>query len=278
MKRNLWEPKRRIELSYMKALKKLFKNLEKQIKGITNPFKIISTLKKIARSKEFNDYAEASSLKMATHVFSDVGRTWKEAAKVNGRGKEIHEAIKNELDTQVGTTFREIISNNSRLIKTVPEDMCEYVSSYVAKESMKGKRASEIAEELQEKFPEMNKHRATLIARTETSKASTALTEARSKDVGLNWYVWRSSRDARVRSSHSHLDGVLINWDKPPSPEALKGQKPYGTYQAGGTFNCRCYAEVVVKVSFLKFPMKVHYNNKIVTMTKKQFEAIAESQ
>lgn len=274
MKRNLWEPKRRIELSYTRALRKLFKSLEKAIKGISNPFKMISALRKIAKSKEFTDYAESSAVKMATHVFTDVGKNWREAAKENGKGKEIYKAIQNELDTEVGTTFSEIISSNSKLIKSVPEDMCEYVSSYVAKESMKGKRSTEIAEELQKKFPDLNKNRATLIARTETSKASTALTEARSKDMGLNWYIWRTSQDSRVRDSHQHMEGVLINWSDPPSPEALKGMKPYGKYHAGNTFNDRCYPESIIILNRVKFPAKVYYQGRIQKMTRAEFEKI----
>ena len=275
MKKSLWEPKRRIELAYMRALKKLFKSLEMKIKGINNPFKIINTLKQIAKSKKFKDYAEASALKMATHVFSDVGKNWREAAKENGKGREIYKAIQNELDTEVGSTFKEIISNNSKLIKSVPEDMCEYVSKYVAKESMKGKRASEIAEELQEKFPDLNKNRATLIAKTETSKASTALTEARSKDIGSDWYVWKTSQDGnRVRSSHRKMEGAIINWNNPPSPESLRGVKSYGEYHAGNTFNCRCYPAPIITLSRIKFPAKVYHDGRIQTMTKVQFEKI----
>lgn len=274
MKKSLWEPKRRIELSYMRALKKLFNIIEKTISGINNPFKIISALKNIANSKEFEEYAEASATKMATHVFSDTGKTWRQAARENGKGKEIYNALENELDTGVGATFRNIISENSRLIKSVPENMCEYVSSYVAKESVKGKRSEEIAEELQEKFPHLNKNRATLIARTETSKASTALTEARSKDLGLSWYVWRSSEDSRVRSSHKHMHGVIVNWNDPPSPEKLIGKKSYGNYHSGDFPNCRCYAQPIINLKRIKFPCKVYYQGKIQTMTKAQFEKV----
>lgn len=258
----------------MRSLRKLFRHIESSIKGITNPFKIISTLKEIATSKEFTEHAESIASKMATHVYSSTVRTWRQAARESGKGKEIYKALESELDTQVGMTFRNIISENSRLIKSVPENMCEYVSNYVAKESMKGKRASAIAEELQEKFPALNSNRATLIARTETSKASTALTEARSRDLGLKWYVWRSSEDSRVRSSHSHLEGVLINWNDPPSPEALIGKKSYGKYSPGNIFNCRCYSQPVVNLSRIKFPVKVYYQGKIQRMTKTEFEKL----
>lgn len=274
MKRSLWEPKRRIERSYARALKKIFKFVEKAIVGITDPFSMIGILKSLTQTKEFQEHAETTAMKMATHVFTDAGRTWREAAKVNGQGKSIHEALKNEMGTEVGDVFREIVKENSKLIKTIPESMTEYVSRYVAKEAQKGRRHTDIAKDLQEKFPELNKSRATLIARTESSKASTALTKARSERMGIRWYVWKTSEDSRVRSSHRHMNDVLVNWNDPPDPETLKGEKSHGNYHAGNIFNCRCYAEVVINLKTIKFPAKVYHGGQIQRMTKKEFENI----
>jgi uncharacterized protein with gpF-like domain len=113
-----------------------------------------------------------------------------------------------------------------------------------------------------------------LIARTEVSKTSTALTRARSEDIGIRWYVWKTSEDARVRSSHKHMDNVLISWSSPPSPEKLDGLRSVGHYHAGEIWNCRCYAEPVIEVEYLSWPHKVYCGGQIVKMSRKQFEGI----
>ena len=169
------------------------------------------------------------------------------------------------------------VRTNAWYIKTFPRDIARELTDYIQSESMKGRRAYSIAKELQEIYDEKSIARMNLIARTETSKTQTALTQARAESIGISWYVWRTSEDARVRNSHEHMEGVLIKWSDPPNPEALDPnaeQKPYGSYHAGETFNCRCYPEPVVSLDFLDFPMQVYHSGSIQRMTKAQFENI----
>jgi hypothetical protein len=73
------------------------------------------------------------------------------------------------------------------------------------------------------------------------------------------------------------MEGVLINWNNPPSPEMLSPdgeQAHYGYYHAGDTVNCRCYAEVVVNLEYVDFPAKVYRNNSIARMTRGEFQKI----
>jgi uncharacterized protein with gpF-like domain len=74
------------------------------------------------------------------------------------------------------------------------------------------------------------------------------------------------------------MEGLLINWLDPPSPEELfpdKDTKPYGKYHAGATFNCRCYAEPVVDISFVDFPCRVHRAGIIMAkVSRSSFEQI----
>lgn len=273
--KDLWMPKRRIEIKYKSALKKLMDKMYKHIKDCKTTAEIVRKLKKFAESKEFKEYAERASMQMVTALFSDAGKTWREAAKHNTQGKGIYEALKKEMQSPIGGYVREQVRNNADLIKSIPLDLARDVTEHVGKESMKGRRASSIAEDLQELVPSMSNRKATLIARTEVSKASTALTRARSENIGIKWYIWRTSEDQRVRSSHSHMEGVLINWDNPPSPEKLIGMRHIGYYHAGNIFNCRCYPEPVVSLNFVKWPCKVYHGGKITSMTRKQFEGIA---
>lgn len=214
-------------------------------------------------------------MRMVTSLFGDAGKTWREAARVNNKSKFIYEALRHELNGPIGGAVNFEIQRNAELIKSIPQSLSKDVTDYIAKESFKGRRATEIAKDLQKEIPGMLESKAKLIARTEVSKTSTSLTKARSESMGINWYIWRSCEDQRVRSSHSHMDGVLVNWNNTPSPEKLIGIKStLGHYHAGMCPNCRCYPEVVVSLNLVKWPCKIYYQGKIQTVTRKQFEEI----
>lgn len=273
--KDLWKPKRRIEKMYLKTLKQAMKILQKNLNGLKNSTDILKEIKKFSNSSEFQKFAEGTAMKMVTHLFTDAGRTWREAARENGKGRVIYEALKKELESPLGGAVNYQIKRNAEIIKSLPLDISRQVTQHISQESLKGKRAAQLAEEIKEYFPHITEVKAGLIARTETSKTSTALTKARSEKLGINWYVWRTSKDSRVRNSHGHMDDVLINWDDPPSPEKLIGEKFVGYYHAGNIYNCRCYCEPLVTLDFIEWPHKIYYGGKIQSMTRKQFQAIA---
>lgn len=45
-------------------------------------------------------------------------------------------------------------------------------------------------------------------------------------------YIWRTSGDSKVRSTHAENDGKIFAWDSPPE-----------TGHPGEDYNCRCWAE-----------------------------------
>lgn len=273
---DLWEPKRRIEEQYKRALLRIMRNLEDTVKGITEPNKIIELLQGLYATDTFTKYAEAEASKMVTSLFTDAGRTWRQAAKRNSKGSTVYNALMHELNGPVGARVAAQIERNARIIKTLPLDVSKNLTAYIAKESQKGRRAQDIAEEIQLKFPSSSKAKANLIARTEVSKTSTALNRARSENLGIDWYMWRTSEDSRVRDSHRVMDLVLVRWNDPPSPEALAGEtKTFGHYHAGDIFNCRCYPEPVITLDLIKWPCKVYYKGTIQRITRAQFEKIA---
>ena len=177
------------------------------------------------------------------------------------------------------------MKENADLISTLPKNIADDVAAYVDREAMKGRRASDIADEIRRMFPEKTRARAELIARTQVSMTQTNLVQARAEDLGLDWYVWRAcggnNGDGRTRSSHRHMSGVLIRWSDPPAPEDLFPLRrvdgsPYnntlGHYHAGCCPNCRCYPEPVVDLDLLKFPIRVYQNGHVERMSRKRFE------
>jgi SPP1 gp7 family putative phage head morphogenesis protein len=270
---DLWAPKRRIEQAYRNALRASMQSLEDLLTGLDDPIEIIRQIKQFTLSKAFTIYAEATATKMVTHLFTDAGRTWRQAARKNSQGRLIYEALRKEMQGPVGSAVYHQIHRNAGIIKSLPFDISRKVNEHILTESMKGTRASDIAQQIKAFFPETTKAKANLIARTETSKTSTALTQARSESIGVNWYIWRTSEDARVRDSHKLMDGVLVQWTDPPSPEALDGEKSVGHYHAGEIFNCRCYAEPIIDLDLISWPAKVYTGGNIQRMTRKQFES-----
>jgi SPP1 gp7 family putative phage head morphogenesis protein len=268
---------KRIENAYMYTLNRLFKSMNKFIGATQDPQDIIRRLNIYASSQAYKNWCDEIALNVATQVNSGVSATWREASRKAGRGSELYSAILEELQKPTGGAFSQIVRENAEIIKTFPLNISEELTEYIARESVEGRRGSDIMTDLVKRFPEVAKSRLQLIARTEVSKSQSALTQARAASLGLNWYVWRTSEDARVRSAHRHMEGVLINWNNPPSPEMLSPdgeQAHYGYYHAGDTFNCRCYAEVVVNLEYVDFPAKVYRNNHIARMTRGEFQKI----
>lgn len=270
----LWEPKRRIEKSYQNAITRLLNSIWNNVKNLTDPLAIDQAIRNMVNSRAFKSYVESAAMKMVTGLFADNGRTWRQASRSNMQGKMIHEMLKQNVSGRVGVSLQQQIDRNARLISTLPLDVSKHVTNHIKERSLAGKRAETIAEEIQQMFPGSSKARAALIARTEVSKVSTALTRARSEDIGIKWYVWRTSNDARVRSSHNIMSHVLIPWSSPPSPERLDNLRSVGYYHAGEIWNCRCYCSPLIELEYLTWPHKVYYSGQIILMTKQQFIGI----
>lgn len=101
-------------------------------------------------------------------------------------------------------------------------------------------RAEELAKELAA-TGQVTRSRAALIARTETARASSGLTQARAMHIGADSYIWRTAGDADVRKEHRKHNGKVFKWSDPPIA-GTNGMR----YHAGAGPNCRCYPEPVV--------------------------------
>lgn len=276
MDNNQWSPKRRLELQFQHSLNKVGLSMQESIEGLTDPFEITNVIRSWLHNMTFHHFAESTAENLVSTLLKSGATTWRMAARENSNGRIIYEALRKELQGPVGSSVASQINRNAEIIKSLPLDVARQVTSYIDDEAIKGRRAEDIADDIQRKFSGITRNKAALIARTETSKTSTALTQARSENVGLDWYRWRTSEDGRVRDSHRHMEGVLVKWIDPPSPERLEGAKnPPAPYHAGNIWNCRCYPEPVVNLDYVKWPVKVYWNGSIAMMTRSQFEKIA---
>lgn len=226
-------------------------------------------------SQEYSDFVMSTVERMVTGLNTGNYSTWRKAAREATKGNMLYRALLEEMKTGISSSIKNQIMENANLIRTLPTDTAQKVVHNITEEAYKGKRASEIARIIQEETSEHSRASAKLIARTEVSKATTALTKARSEDLGLKWYVWRTALDGdRVRKSHRNMEGVLVAWSNPPSPEALVGEPSVGNYHAGNIWNCRCYPEPLISVDDVTWPHKVYYQGTIRKMGKREFEQL----
>lgn len=280
LRKTPWTMPHRLEHNYFRALLNITEQLSDMISGQSDPARIIALLENVFHWPQFQRYADLTASNFVTHLMAENARSWREAAREGGKGRLMYAALMKELQGPVGGVVSDLIQQNAKLIRTLPLDISERVTQYIGEETRKGRRAAGIAEEIQKMFPEASRAKASLIARTEVSKSHTALTRARSEDVGITSYEWLTSEDQRVRSSHAHMRNVIVFWDDPPQPEKLlpEDKQPKtipAPYHAGNIWNCRCIAAIYVDPKILHWPHKVFRNKEIHTMTLSQFQQLS---
>ena len=268
-----WKTIMPIEQSFENAIFKLnslFQSLANSSNGNTQEYQ--RKMDEFQNTEEFDKYINSAVKRMVTPITVLNMRTWRLAAKKATRGNKLYNMLMAEINAGIKSDIENQVHENSLLIKTLPHDVAAKVCSEIEKSAFEGKRATTIAQEIRTYTDNYTKASAKLIARTEVSKATTALTKARCDNLDLKWYVWRTSLDGdRVRESHRIMEGVLIRWDNPPSPELLNDEQSVGNYHAGNIWNCRCYPEPLLDVNDVKWPHKVHLNGQIRSMTKTEF-------
>lgn len=126
---------------------------------------------------------------------------------------------------------------NVRLIKSIPEEYFKNIATIVNEGVTRGNRASSIISQIL-KLNNKNRNRAKLIARDQTSKVSSAVSQARQESLNIKKYRWRTSEDERVRDTHRRNNGKIFSWNKPPKDTGHPGQD----------IQCRCVAEPIIEL------------------------------
>jgi uncharacterized protein with gpF-like domain len=273
MKFTAWEARRSIENSYKSALRKLGRFLVGLIEADDTITDITGKLAALTSSDAMGVWAQSLAKTFITHTLEENARTWRQAAAKSGQGRQIYNALQHEFEGPVGKRVRELIDDNAKYIKSVPQEVAQQLTRHVASEAFGGARNAYKTDEFKTYVGDMANWHAKLISRTESAKAMSALTQARSENLGHDWYLWHTAEDQRVRESHAHMDGVLCRFSDPPSPEAIIGiRSTLGRYNAGNCPNCRCYSEPIILWDEVAWPAKVCVGNSIVRMGKAQFQ------
>lgn len=261
----------RLEAIYRREIEKLFEQYA-QFPTFETLGELNARMVEYAQAKNFlQGFAEELALKMITQVAVANARSWRAAATQSSKGKEIYSMLRSEMSGVVGSRVNALVRENADYIRSIPRNVAQAVTQHIQEQQIKGLRSSAIIKDLRPYMHNLRDFEIRRIARTEVAKADTAITRARAEDLHLNWYQWQTSEDARVRPSHRKMDQIVINWNDPPSPEALAREKSVGHYHAGNIYNCRCVALPITSLDELSYPVRVYVSGQIKRLSRKQF-------
>lgn len=273
MKYSIWGQSKRIENEYLKTLYTLCNMFKKIAQSVGEDQELyVQRMNQFQNSYQYEKYIMSAVKRMVTSLEEINARTWREAARKSTRSNFLYSLLMEELKQSKKVIIDDQVLQSANLIKTLPNDVAQKVVKNIEEEVLKGKRARSIEKIISQETDKHSRASARLIARTEVSKTQSALTQARAQTLDLQWYVWRTALDGnRVRPSHRLMEGVLVNWRDPPSPEQLAGEKNVGYYHAGNIWNCRCYSDPLLDIDDAKWPHKVYKNGQIRMMSKREF-------
>ena len=234
---------RRAEQAFARQLNKIAEQVGVIVKGFAPQGFVHNAPELNAVLRRYSDllkpWAVAVSERMINEVSKRDEKAWHEAGREIGRalGQEIRKA-------PTGAVMKQRMAEQVDLITSLPLEAAKRVHELTIRALSDSTRAKETAAEIM-RTGHVTKSRAMLIARTETSRTVTAMTQARAEHIGSEGYIWRTAEDSDVRELHRKLNGKFIPWDDPP----IAGENGERAH-AGSIYNCRCYAEPVIPDDF----------------------------
>ena len=269
-------PGKKIERAYANGMHQILKRVLPPLKKDQSFHEWLAEIAARSQAKDVQEASDFLARKMVQWTNVKNAKTWREAAERSQHGRKLYKLLQHEMQGATGIRVAAIIKANAAYISSIPLTQASILVDEITKAQQMGARPATISKMMRSRWPALLRSRVNLIARTETAKASTALTEARCAELNIDWYAWLTSKDVRVRPSHFKMNNVIVPWSEAPDPEALIGEKSsLGHYHAGACPNCRCTQRVILTLDDVKFPAKVYWQGAIHSMTKPQFKQIA---
>jgi len=168
-------------------------------------------------------------------------------ARDRDRWRDLSEAMSDQMRydiarAPVGVRMRQLLDEQVDLITSLPRKAAERVHEMALKGLVSSSRGAEIREAIL-RSADVTESRAVLIARTETQRTATALTQVRAEAAGTTHYIWHTAGDKDVRPGHKAMNGKTCSWAEPPAVQESDG---IHYIHPGTIWNCRCWAEPVI--------------------------------
>lgn len=136
------------------------------------------------------------------------------------------------------------IKENVSLIKSIPAEYFQKIEGDVMRSIQTGRGMADLVPDI-EKHGHSTRKRAELIARDQTSKATTAINRARMQGLGIRQFEWLHSGGGKEpRPLHVEMNGKIYDLDNPPIIDDKTGERGL----PGQLINCRC--RMVPVISF----------------------------
>lgn len=231
-----FRPSKAVETEFRRRLRQVAREIKRITTGGGDPLREISLI-----TRQLRQYAELIgpwAQVVAENIVLKMNRI--NLREWNTLAKRLHRGLAEEYasGSRIAVHLEDLTTGAAELITSLPYDAALQVEAKVEHALVDGTRADDLRDFIYERG-DVAWQRADLIARTEVSRQSSVLTQARAEDNGSIGYIWHTAEDGRVRPSHAALDGVFIRWDRPP----LVDEKYHA--HAGQIFNCRCWPEPV---------------------------------
>jgi uncharacterized protein with gpF-like domain len=197
----------------------------------------------LATAIKWNKIFERKSLPIAKTVVSKVDKHVVLVTQATKRGlKESNwyvpfsENAKNALISQEA-----LIAQNVALIRNIPQDVQKSILRDVMEASIRGRDKKYLTEQLI-KYENITKARAKRIAYDQINKATSAISTARQKDLGIKYNMWKHSfGDKQPRKSHLEANNKVYELDKGC---LIDGEYIFPAEK----INCTCYSVMVLKL------------------------------
>jgi SPP1 gp7 family putative phage head morphogenesis protein len=186
-------------------------------------------IKELVRRFELDpDSATRSSRRMVNSVKRTVDDRLRSEVR-RSVGIDVEPFLRN--DNQLTPLIDQAVKDNVALIKSIPEQYFQKLEEHIVGAVVSGARHEKL-KEVVGYVGKIAENRAKLIARDQVSKLNGSINRIRQSSVGIDEYVWSTSKDERVRETHAENEGKKFRWDNPPEE----------TGHPGEDINCRCVA------------------------------------
>ncbi len=267
--------KRQIEREIQKIYNRVFRRVMRRMSTRrylrSSDDKIKDVILNLENSKFYNEFSKRFAKALARQGLADSRGVWRkyfEAAKLSQQGV-IHKTFSEFQKAQL----YKAVQHNFTMIKSIPKHiLAVYERKYIKALKEQVLEGTATRGSFERELREAGHKNSKLIARTETAKLQTAITENRSTDLGSPAYIWRSSSDGRTRTSHRNMNSVVVFWRK---SDAEKPNLDNMWGNAGEFPNCRCSPMPIfdekdlTQASYKVYNYKTH---KIITMNRRDLD------
>lgn len=210
-----------------------------------------------------NGEAFSDDLETLANFGGDLPEDFRSEVSSIGRaiGRKVSEAIAQSSEMIVGKPYyppnakeeiyRTWEANFQTLCKSAESDAKKEISRIVSTAKNEGWNGRQLEKAIKGELEPKFRHRAELVARTESAKLNGSVTRATYREMGCSYYVWMATMDERTRPDHQAMNGVICsvddptvyyteNPDDPLHPVEHQRTSEMCHLHPGDDFQCRC--------------------------------------